>query len=156
MATGRTVSMCLSVAVVGVVVLAQEGKWAKDDDARATHMIALEREWAEEACTHKIVVDTLLADDFEGTAPDGSRYGKEQEVQEARSSKKKVSGCQLDEARVRFFGDAIAIVYGKDRAVVPTEAGVEETRCLVWTDTWLKRGGRWQIVAAQDARTKCQ
>jgi len=25
-----------------------------------------------------------------------------------------------------------------------------ETGRFVWTDTWLKRNGRWQIVAAED------
>ena len=30
-----------------------------------------------------------------------------------------------------------------------------ERRCLVWTDTRLKRKGRWQIIAVQDARIDC-
>src|SRR5579862_5647309 len=28
--------------------------------------------------------------------------------------------------------------------------------CQVWTDTWLKRGGKWQIVAAQDNKIDCK
>lgn len=27
---------------------------------------------------------------------------------------------------------------------------------LAWTDTWLKRKGKWQIVAAQDNVVACQ
>lgn len=34
--------------------------------------------------------------------------------------------------------------------------GKEFLRCLVWTDTWLKRDGKWQIIAAQDVVVKCQ
>jgi hypothetical protein len=28
--------------------------------------------------------------------------------------------------------------------------------CQVWTDTWLKRGGTWQIIASHDNRVKCK
>jgi catechol 2,3-dioxygenase-like lactoylglutathione lyase family enzyme len=31
----------------------------------------------------------------------------------------------------------------------------EAKRCQVWTDTWLKRNGQWQIVAAQDTVIPC-
>jgi hypothetical protein len=34
--------------------------------------------------------------------------------------------------------------------------GKETKRCLIWTDTWLKRAGKWQIVAAQDTTIPCK
>jgi hypothetical protein len=49
-----------------------------------------------------------------------------------------------------FFGDKIAVVYGSENAIRKTPDGQEHTRTLIWTDTWLKRNGSWQIVAAQD------
>ena len=33
--------------------------------------------------------------------------------------------------------------------------GKETKRCLIWTDTWLKRAGKWQIMAAQDTTVPC-
>ena len=46
---------------------------------------------------------------------------------------------------------------------MPTESDVDDaagggtlTRCLIWTDTWLKRGGLWQVVAAQDMWADCK
>ena len=33
--------------------------------------------------------------------------------------------------------------------------GKEAKRCLIWTDTWLKRAGKWQIVTAQDTLIPC-
>lgn len=91
-----------------------------------------------------------MADDFYGTAPDGSRYTKAQELQREQSSKEEMRGCRLNDARVRWFGDNVALVYGAETAIVKGRNGTETTRCLVWTDTWLKRDGRWQVVAAQD------
>jgi hypothetical protein len=28
--------------------------------------------------------------------------------------------------------------------------------CQIWTDTWLQRGGTWQIIASQDNRVECK
>ena len=50
---------------------AQQGKWADPDDPIAKSLIEMERQWSEEACTHRLVQQTVLADDFEGTSPEG-------------------------------------------------------------------------------------
>jgi hypothetical protein len=51
----------------------------------------------------------------------------------------------LDYAHVRFFGDT-AVVQGSETW---TRKGDRKGR-FVWTDTWLRRNGKWQIVAAED------
>ena len=56
---------------------------------------------------------------------------------------------------MRFFGDSIAIAYGAEGAVSKAKDGKETKHCLIWTDTWLKRAGKWQIVAAQDTNIPC-
>jgi hypothetical protein len=63
--------------------------------------------------------------------------------------------CQLGEVKVRFFGDSIAIAYGAENRVAKDKDGKEPKICQVWTDTWLKRGEKWQIVAAQDTVIPC-
>jgi hypothetical protein len=63
--------------------------------------------------------------------------------------------CQLGEVKVRFFGDSIANAYGAENRISKTKEGAEANRCQVWTDTWLKRDGQWQIVAAQDTIIPC-
>jgi hypothetical protein len=64
--------------------------------------------------------------------------------------------CRLEGATVHFFGDATAVIYGSERFTTDVSGGGELTRCLVWTDTWLKRGGIWQIIAAQDMWADCK
>src|SRR5215472_2773398 len=83
---------------------------------------------------------TTLADGFTGTAPDGSRYPKEQDVQLTKNQTQKARGCRLGETKVRFFGDNLAVVYGSENRI-QQENGAEHPKTLVWTDTWLKRGG---------------
>jgi hypothetical protein len=57
--------------------------------------------------------------------------------------------------KVRFFGDSIAIAYGAESFTIKDSNDKETKRCLVWTDTWLKRAGKWRIVAAQDTTVPC-
>ena len=95
----------------------------------------------------------MIADDFQGTSPSGRRYDKNKAI--TADTKALSRDCQLGEVKVRFFGDSIAIAYGAESAVSNAKDGKEIKRCLIWTDTWLKRAGKWQIVAAQDTGIPC-
>ncbi len=65
------------------------------------------------------------------------------------------SNCKLDGAKVRFFDDNLAMVYGSERST-SSSSGKDTMRCLVWSDTWLKRNGKWQIISAQDTAVVCK
>jgi hypothetical protein len=107
------------------------------------------------ACGGKWVATTLLADDFKGTAPNGNRYVKPAGEPTYDKNTKWSTDCRLDEADVRFFGAGAAVVYGKESKTVALADGKLERRCLVWTDSWLRRNGKWQIIAVQDNRIDC-
>jgi|ERR1700739_771766 hypothetical protein len=129
---------------------AQQGRWAAASDQTAKYLIDMERQWAESGCTHSGIMQTILADDFQGTAPNGSRYSKSEAIEREKTSNLQFRECHLNDAKVHFFSDNIAIVYGSEGAIRKTPDEQEHTGILIWTDTWLKRHGRWQIVAAQD------
>jgi hypothetical protein len=59
------------------------------------------------------------------------------------------------DAKVRFSGDDLGMVYGSESSIQRAKAGTEKSRCLVWTDTWLRRNGAWQIIAARDTQFDC-
>jgi len=150
------------VAILGTLLITvpapaqspQQGRWASADDPVAKQMIQMEREWAEDGCTQKPAGVAFLADDFQGTAPDGERYDKAEALKHDASLKER--DCRLDDAKVRFFGDSVAIIYGSERALHEDKDSKEAMRCLVWTDTWLKRRGKWEIVAVQDTSVPCK
>jgi hypothetical protein len=129
---------------------AQESRWVTPDEPTAKQLIEWERQWAEAGCTHNGIEKTILADDFHGTAPDGSLYSKKQAITEALSGKRTEEGCTMFDVKVHFFGDAMAVLYGSESAIHVEAGGRKHTVKLTWTDTWLKRNGTWQIVAAQD------
>jgi hypothetical protein len=135
--------------VVMFVAKAQVGRWADTGDATAKSLIDLERQWAEAACTHSSIRQSILADDFEGTSPEGALYSKAETVERV-NSKILVRDCRLLDAKVRFYCDSVAIAFGSETATRKDREGRETTRKLIWTDTWLKRNGKWQIIAVQD------
>ena len=116
-------------------------------------IIAAEAKWANSACSPQPDLKDAIADDFQGTSTKGERYGKKEAI--TADTKSLSRDCQLGEVKVRFFGDSMAIAYGAENRMSKDDNGKETKRCQVWTDTWLKRGGKWQIVAAQDTIVPC-
>jgi hypothetical protein len=138
---------------------AQQSHWAASDDKTAQFMIDMERKWAEGVCTNSGVVSELLADDFQGTSTGGERYTKADELRDEKGPHS-AHGCTLDDAKVRFFssssGEDVAIIYGSEHAIGKDKTHPDAKQCQVWTDTWLKRNGKWQIAAAQDNKVDCR
>ena len=134
---------------------AQQRHWASPDDKTAKFMIDMERKWAEGVCTDNGIISELLAEDFQGTSTRGGRYTKADEQKDEKGPRS-AHDCALEDAKVRFFGENLAIVYGREHAVGKDKARPDAKVCQVWTDTWLKRDGKWQIIAAQDNRVECK
>ena len=134
---------------------AQQSHWASADDKTAKYMIEMERKWAEGVCVDNGVVSGLLADDFQGTSTSGVRFTKADELKDEKSARS-AHDCGLDETKVHFFGDSVALVYGSEHAIGKDKSQPNAKVCQVWTDTWLKRGGTWQIVASHDNRVGCK
>jgi hypothetical protein len=157
----RAFSGAIGAVAIGVTLLlvagghAQQSRWASADDKTAKYMIDMERKWAEGACVDNGVVAGLLADDFQGTSTKGARFSKADELKDEKGAHT-AHDCGLEEAKVHFFGDSVAVVYGREHAVGKDNSQPSMKVCQVWTDTWLKRGGTWQIIASQDNRAECK
>jgi hypothetical protein len=134
---------------------AQQSHWAPDNDKTAKYIVDMERKWAEGVCVDNGVVANLLADDFQGTSTQGARFKKADELKDEKGART-AHGCGLDEAKVHFFGDNLAVVYGREHALGKDKSQPSAKVCQVWTDTWLKRAGKWQIIASQDNRVECK
>ena len=133
--------------------VAQESRWGSPDEDTVKFIKTVEAKWANSACSPQPDLNDVIADDFQGTSPKGRRYGKQEAI--TTDTKSLSRDCQLGEVKVRFFGDSIAIAYGAESTMIKDSNGKDTKHCLVWTDTWLKRAGKWQIVAAQDTLVPC-
>jgi ketosteroid isomerase-like protein len=117
--------------------------------APALHYICeAERAWAESVATgDPSTVKRILADDFIGVAPEGHLYRKGEMITDTAKSNRYFSSNVVGDVIVRFYGNT-AIAQGSETW---TRKSGEKGR-WVWTDTWLKRNGKWQIVAAEDLK----
>ena len=94
--------------------------------------------------------DRLLADDFTFTTPDGQVTGKAEEIAFAKSGDLKFESAQNDEVKVRVYGDA-AVVTGR-YAAKWSYKGQAFSETGRFTSTYVKRNGRWQVVADHMSR----
>jgi hypothetical protein len=153
--TLHRISPLICAVVLVTTARPQQSHWAAPDDKTAQFLIDSERKWAEGVCENNGVVAELLADDFQGTSTRGERYTKIDELRDEKGPHT-AHDCGIDDARVHFFGETMAVIYGTEHAVGKDKAHPDQKICQVWTDTWLKGDGKWQIVAAQDNRIDCK
>lgn len=112
------------------------------------YIVDSERKWAESVVTGDTrTLERIIADDFLGVDPKGSQYNKKQMIAGTREAPKYFLSNHLNQIKVRFYGDTV-IAQGDESRV--RRSGEQRHGRFVWTDTWVKRNGRWQIVAAED------
>ena len=119
----------------------------QDPDAKA--LLKLEDDWATALVKRdSVTFERLLADGFVYTEND-------QTMDRAAVIKSVVAGTDTvvaahnEEMVVHRYGTVTAVVTGWLIVDVRGSEG-ELTRSYRFTDTWVKRGGRWRIVAAHD------
>jgi ketosteroid isomerase-like protein len=118
----------------------------KDQKEIERYILESERQWAESVATGDTsAIERILADDFIGVDPKGSLYNKQQMIEETRNAPKYFVSNRLNDVKVRFYGNT-AIAQGSET----WEKRSGERGRFVWTDTWVRRNGHWQIVAAED------
>ena len=136
-------AVVLVVASVASVSNGDETNRAQRDAER--YILAGEAAWADSVATNDAsVVKRILADDVIWVL-NGKILDKRAAVEGAEKGPYDFVSDRLEYAHVRFFGDT-AVVQGSEAW---ERKGGRKGR-FVWTDTWLRRNGQWQIVAAED------
>jgi len=103
-------------------------------------------QWAESVATGDTsAIERILADDFIGVDPKGRLYSKQEMINETRNAPKYFVSNRLNDVKLRLYGST-AIAQGSET----WEKRSGEHGRFVWTDTWMRRNDRWQIVAAED------
>ena len=100
------------------------------------------------------VLERILADDLTVINPDGSSGDKAGEIGGLRSGKLKLESVTNDDIKVRVFGET-AVVTG--RATIRGQIDGREIRDQNrYTSVFVKRRGRWQVIALQVTRVAQQ
>jgi len=111
---------------------------------------AAEHEWMEAFKNRdKEALNRLLDDQFIFTNAEGQVSNKTQYI-DAATRVIKVESYNMDDMTVRIFGDT-AVVTGRwtGRLTIDGKDASEDVR---YTDTFVRRLGRWRVVASQDTK----
>ncbi len=138
------------VCVLALAVLA--GCSSRQGPASAEQEIrALAEEWmAAYAKGDVATIDRIEAADAVLTDAYGSVLTKADDLAEVRSGAYALKSWANEEMRVRLLGDT-AVAHGVTRTE-GTYKGRDFSHRTRWTDTWVRKDGRWQCAASHNSR----
>ena len=131
----------MSAAVVAM------GQKTNDITAGEKEVRKLERAWLD-AYEKKdaTAMNTIVADDFEITFPDGSIQTKPQIVESLKVPGASEMKFRTEDVKSRIYGDTVILT-----GLVISEwkqDGLPMSDRSRYTDTYVKRNGKWQVVAS--------
>jgi len=143
-------AVCVAVFLFAVGVQAQTPAQTEVEHA-TQELIKIEKDWGEAYLKKDVaLLDRILADDYMQTDSEGNFITRAQDLADLKSGAYvETSGVQ-DNVKVRVYGDA-AVVTGRS-TVKAQYKGKDASGQFQWTDTFIRRDGRWQCVASHISR----
>ena len=140
-------SVCVAVVVLLMSFVASAQAPAKGAAGDREQILQIERDWIQSFVTMDVAAnERIVADDFLGTEPDGKRITKADIVAEVKTGEALASNhLNEDDVTIRFYGQT-AVVNGSES----WKQKDGKTGRFIWTDIFVKRNGKWQVVASQD------
>jgi ketosteroid isomerase-like protein len=119
-----------------------------DNSQEEQALMKIQHEWAEARVKGDSSYTLRLeAEDCTIVWPDGRIVNKRGDL-ESMTSDIVVTEFKIDDLRVRLYGDT-GIVVGQE--AIRTHKGKQDLLRgkFVWTDTFVKQGGEWKVLASQ-------
>lgn len=112
-----------------------------------------EQDWAQATLKEGAsAVDQYEADDIISTDPSGRVTDKAQDKQDLSSGDLKFQSMELSDLKVHVYGNT-AVAAGAN-TLKGTYKDQDISGTYRFTDTWVKRNGKWQVVASQGTRVQ--
>ena len=141
-------TLALIVIVVTGCLSASAPARAKKSDTVAEQLRQIEQRLIKAAVEMDVeTYSNFLADDWTTIDLTGHVLTKAQVVQEFSSKKRRIESGVIDDVAVRELG-GVAVVTGRS-TLTGTYENKSVTVVLRFTDVFVKRNGRWQVVASQ-------
>jgi ketosteroid isomerase-like protein len=94
----------------------------------------------------RATMERLYADDYSYTHSNGAVLNKTQEIAQRMSPDDAWTANKIDDLKVRIYGN-VAIVTGRNTLTGSSKGYVAGPRRF--TEVWVRRNGRWQLVGGQ-------
>ena len=98
------------------------------------------------------VLDPIIADDFVGTNSKGKVHSKKEMYAAMKGDTDTYTSATDNNVKVQVFGNDVAVATGSSTEKGKAKDGKEFNRTYQWTDTWMQRGGKWQVIASQSVQ----
>ena len=145
----RAISVCATVLMALPFVTASAQSSADDDAAKTLEQ--MEQHWADAAAKQDIgPVQQMLSDDFTLTISVGRVVDKESYVNKLKDGTFKIESLQYADMKTRVYGNC-AVVVGRV-ALKGTWDTNDVSGDYAFTDTFVKKSGKWRQVASQVTR----
>jgi ketosteroid isomerase-like protein len=116
----------------------------------SAQLVDLEREWMECVQQKDLArLETILADDYTYCASGHGRLARQDWLDTVPVYD--LHSFSLVDPRVRVYGDVAVVVV--QMPMTATVRGAARNGEALITDTWVRRGGRWQVVARSSILT---
>jgi ketosteroid isomerase-like protein len=113
----------------------------------------LEQDWAQATMKEgAAAADRYEADDIVATDPGGRVTDKTQDKNDLSSGDLKFQSMELGDLKVAVYGNT-AVATGAN-TLKGTYKGQDLSGKYRFTDTWVKRNGKWQVVASQATKVQ--
>ncbi len=111
-----------------------------------TTLLRLEEKWSSAFLNKDVeIIARIEADGYVFTNADGKMSGKADDVKSLSSGETKYESYKQSDVQVRLYGDT-AIVTGRT-TIKGSDSGRDVSGDYQWTDTFIKREGKWQAIA---------
>ena len=139
------------LCLLSLSLAAGQSAMAKSATSAEDQIQKLEQDWAQATIkSGAAAVDQYEADDIVTTDPSGRVTDKAQDKTDLSSGDLKYQSMELSDMRVRVYGDS-AVAAGTN-TLNGTYKGQDISGKYRFTDTWVKRNGKWQVVAGTAIR----
>jgi ketosteroid isomerase-like protein len=130
-----------------------KGSTRREDDKST--ITRLEHEWLDAMKTHNYswFERNFSADCTEVNSGNGALKAKDQDIADFKADTTVFDILEFEDLKVRVEGNA-AVANGITHILAHDEQGQKFDVRLSFTDTWIKRDGRWQVWAAQHTRIR--
>jgi ketosteroid isomerase-like protein len=148
----------LAIAIFGLLSLLvaagqQGGMGASGTSSVEDQIKKLEQDWAQATIKNgAAAVDQYEADDIISTDPSGRVTDKAQDKTDLSSGDLKFQSMELSDLKVHVYGNT-AVAAGTN-TLKGTYKEQDISGKYRFTDTWVKRSGKWQVVATQGTKVQ--
>jgi ketosteroid isomerase-like protein len=138
-------------SAAGLLTSAPRHSGAGDDSGIEQKLMQMERDWAQATLKKDSEGLNRFESDYYVYNIDGMTGTKKDDLADAKNGDFTADSIDVMDMTVHVFGDA-AVVTGKTTLKNGKYKGKDITGTYLFTDTWVRKGGHWQVVASHASK----